>query len=71
MKEVPGFIMQLIHVLASCEDVDESAIVEISKRLSGSPRTAVLLTTYAAIGYLNTEMLLKECTRLLRVTGGR
>lgn len=71
MKEMPGFIKRLVHVLAECEDVDESTIVYLSARLAGCPRAAVLLTSYAEIGYSNSEKLLSECQRLLKVTGGR
>ena len=71
MKEMPGFIEGLVRALARCEDVDESTIVRLSCRLMRSPRTAVLLTCFAELGYCDSEQLLSECNRLLKVTGGR
>lgn len=71
MKEMPGFIEGLVRALARCEDVDESTIVRLSCRLMRSPRTAVLLTCFAELGYCDSEQLLLECNRLLKVTGGR
>ena len=71
MKEIPGFINELVHALASCEDVDEPTIMYLSFKLLGSPRTAELLASFAEIGYSNNEMILSECNRLLVVTGGR
>lgn len=71
MKEMPGFIKVLVHALAQCEDVDESTIVKLSCELRNSPKAAGLLTSFAEIGYSNNEMLVSECARLMRVTGGR
>lgn len=70
MKEMPGFINVLVHALAECEDVDESTIVSLSSQLRNSPRTAGLLASFAEIGYCNDEMVLSECNRLFRFTGG-
>lgn len=70
MKEMPGFIKQLVRVLAECEDVDESVIVHLSVKLKSSPKTAGLLTAFAEIGYCNKETLLSEYERLSHFTGG-
>ena len=70
MKEMPGFIKQLVRVLSECEDVDESVIVFLSVKLKSSPKTAGLLTAFAEIGYSDNDMLLSEYRRLLNVTGG-
>ncbi len=71
MKEMPGFIKQFVHALARCEDVDETTIVRLSCKLMHSPRTAVLLTCFAELGYCDGDLLLSECSCLLDVTGGR
>lgn len=70
MKEIPGFIKVLVHALAECEDVDEPTIVSLSLQLRNSPRTAGLLAAFVQIGYCNNEMVLSECRRLSRSTGG-
>ncbi len=70
MKEMPGFIKVLVHALANCEDVDEHTIVSVSWQLRNSPRTASLLTSFAEIGYCNSEMVLSEFERLSRLREG-
>ena len=70
MKEMPGFIKVLVQVLADCEDVDEHTIVTLSSMLRNSPKTAGLLTSFAEIGYCNSESILSEYNRLSRYTGG-
>lgn len=70
MKEMPCFISKLIHALAQCEDVDETTIVSLSRWLMNSPKTAILLTAFAELGYCNSEIVLTEYERLSRYTGG-
>ena len=70
MKDMPGFIKELVRVLAFCEDVDEATIISLSSELWNRPRTAGLLRAYAEIGYCNDEMILSEYKRLSRFTEG-
>ena len=70
MKEMPGFIKALVHALAQCEDVDESTIVSVTRRLWNSPVTTGLLISFVEIGYCDNALLQTECSRLLGFTGG-
>ena len=70
MKDMPGFIKELVRVLAECEDVNESTIVFVSHRLWNSPVTAALLTNFVEIGYCDNILVQKECSRLILYTGG-
>ena len=70
MKVMPGFIKALVHALAQCEDVDESTIVSVTRRLWNSPVTTGLLLSFVEIGYCDSVLIQTECSRLLKFTGG-
>ena len=68
--ELPPFIKELVCALALGGDVDEDTIIAVTTRLWRSPATAGMLTAFAEIGWCDSNMVLAECNRLCRFTGG-
>ena len=68
--EMPPFIRELVRALALGGDVDEDTIIAVTTRLWKSPETAGMLAAFADIGWCDSKMVLAECDRLCRFTGG-
>ena len=67
--ETPPHILNLVHALAQCKDVDDSALERICMRVWECPVASGIMADYALAGYCDSSMAEKECMRILSVIG--
>jgi len=69
--ETPPHILNLVHALAQCKDVDDSALERICLLLWNSPTASLIMADYALTGYCDSDMAEKECRRIIAAIGSR